>query len=72
MKIEIEHPGIMLKEDFLDDLGVKLGSFARAIGVDRAAIKHRRKACHHSRHGTSVRLIFQYERMFLAQSAKRL
>ena len=37
--IEIEHPGIMLKEDFLDDLGVKPGSFARAIGVDRAAIK---------------------------------
>ena len=29
----------MLKEDFLDDLGVKPGSFARAIGVDRAAIK---------------------------------
>ncbi len=37
--IEIEHPGIMLKQDFLDDLGVKPGSFARAIGVDRAAIK---------------------------------
>ncbi len=37
--IEIEHPGIMLKEDFLDDLGIKQGSFAKAIGVDRAAIK---------------------------------
>ena len=37
--IDIEHPGIMLKEDFLDDLGVKPGTFARAIGVDRAAIK---------------------------------
>jgi len=37
--IEIEHPGIMLKEDFLEDLGIKPGSFARAIGVDRAAIK---------------------------------
>ena len=37
--IPIEHPGVMLKEDFLDDLGVKPGSFARAIGVDRAAIK---------------------------------
>ena len=37
--IEIEHPGIMLKEDFLDDLGIKPGSFAKAIGVDRAAIK---------------------------------
>ncbi len=37
--IEIEHPGIMLKEDFLDDLGIKPGTFARAIGVDRTAIK---------------------------------
>ena len=37
--INIEHPGVMLKEDFLDDLGVKPGTFARAIGVDRAAIK---------------------------------
>ncbi len=38
--IEIEHPGVMLKEDFLDDLGIKPGTFARAIGVDRAAIKN--------------------------------
>ena len=37
--IEVEHPGIMLKEDFLDDLGIKPGTFAKAIGVDRAAIK---------------------------------
>lgn len=39
-KIEFEHHGIMLKEDFLDDLGVKPGTFAKAIGVDRAAIKN--------------------------------
>ena len=37
--IDIEHPGVMLKEDFLDDLGIKPGQFAQAIGVDRAAIK---------------------------------
>lgn len=37
--IEIEHPGMMLKEDFLDDLNIKPGAFAKAIGVDRAAIK---------------------------------
>lgn len=37
--IEIEHPGIMLKEDFLEDLGIKPGTFAKAIGVDRASIK---------------------------------
>ena len=37
--IEIEHPGVMLKEDFLEDLGIKSGAFARAIGVDRTAIK---------------------------------
>ncbi|GJQ58788.1 MAG: addiction module antidote protein, HigA family [Candidatus Scalindua sp. AMX11] len=38
--IEIEHPGVMLKEDFLDDLGIKPGTFAKAIGVDRTAIKN--------------------------------
>ncbi len=38
--IEIEHPGIMLKEDFLDDLGIKPGTFARAINVDRTAVKN--------------------------------
>ena len=38
--IYIEHPGIMLKEDFLDDLNVRPGTFAKAIGVDRAAIKN--------------------------------
>ena len=37
--IEIEHPGAMLKEDFLEDLGIKPGAFAKAIGVDRTAIK---------------------------------
>lgn len=37
--IDIEHPGVMLKEDFLDDLGIKPGTFAKAIDVDRAAIK---------------------------------
>lgn len=38
--IPIDHPGTMLKEDFLDDLGVKPGTLARAIGVDRTAIKN--------------------------------
>lgn len=38
--IEIEHPGIMLKEDFLDDLEIKPGTFAKAIDVDRSAIKN--------------------------------
>lgn len=38
--IKIEHPGVMLKEDFLDDLGIKPGTFAKAIGVDRSAIKN--------------------------------
>jgi antitoxin HigA-1 len=37
--IEIEHPGIMLKEDFLDDMNIKPGTFAKAIGVDRTAVK---------------------------------
>lgn len=39
-QITIEHPGIMLKEDFLDDMGIKPGTFAKAIGVDRSAIKN--------------------------------
>jgi addiction module HigA family antidote len=38
--IEIEHPGVMLKEDFLDDLEIAPGAFAKAIGVDRSAIKN--------------------------------
>ena len=32
------HPGIALKEDFLDDLNIKPGTLARAIDVDRTAI----------------------------------
>jgi antitoxin HigA-1 len=38
--IEIEHPGTLLKEDFLDDLGIKPGTLASSIGVDRTAIKN--------------------------------
>jgi addiction module HigA family antidote len=38
--IKIEHPGIMLKEDFLDDMGIKSGTFAKAIGVDCSGIKN--------------------------------
>ncbi len=38
--LKIEHPGTMLKEDFLDDMNIKPGAFAKAIGVDRAAIKN--------------------------------
>jgi addiction module HigA family antidote len=38
--IEVEHPGLMLKEDFLDDLGIKPGALAGAIGVDRTAIRN--------------------------------
>lgn len=38
--IEIEHPGVMLKEDFLDGLGIRSGALAAAIKIDRAAIKN--------------------------------
>ena len=37
--IRPQHPGLALKEDFLDDLKIKPGTLAKAIGVDRAAIK---------------------------------
>ena len=38
--LKIEHPGVILKEDFLDGLGIAPGAFAKAIGVDRSAIKN--------------------------------
>ena len=38
--IEIEHPGTLLKEAFLDDMALKPGTLASAIGVDRTAIKN--------------------------------
>ena len=38
--IEIEPPGVMLKEDFLDAFNVRPGALAAAIHVDRAAIKN--------------------------------
>lgn len=37
--IDIDPPGVLLKEDFLDDLGIRPGTLAAAIKVDRAAIK---------------------------------
>ena len=36
--IKIEHPGILLKEDFLNDLGIKPATLAKAIGKDKSAI----------------------------------
>jgi len=38
--IELEHPDVLLQEDFLDDLGIKPGTLAGSIGVDRTAIKN--------------------------------
>lgn len=38
--IEIEHPGEMLREDFLEGLNIRSATLANAIGVDRAAIKN--------------------------------
>ena len=37
--IPLTHPGLVLKRDFLDDLDIKPGTLARAVGVDRAAIR---------------------------------
>jgi len=37
-KIQPTHPGIILKEEFLDPLGIKRGTLARHIGVDRSRI----------------------------------
>lgn len=38
--IEIESPGVMLKEDFLDALNIRPAQIANAIHTDRAAIKN--------------------------------
>ncbi len=36
--IPMEHPGILLKEEFLDDYGISISALAKAIGVTRARI----------------------------------
>ncbi len=36
--IELTHPGIMLKEDFLGEMDIRPSALAKGIGVDRAAI----------------------------------
>lgn len=36
--IELTHPGLLLKEDFLDEMGIRPATLAKAIGVDRASI----------------------------------
>lgn len=33
------HPGAILKREWLDEMGIKPGTLARLIGVDRARIK---------------------------------
>ena len=37
--IPLEHPGLMLKEDYLDDLGIKPGTLARHLNTDRSNIR---------------------------------
>jgi addiction module HigA family antidote len=34
------HPGIILKEEFLDELGLSVSKLSQAIGVDRSRIHH--------------------------------
>lgn len=38
-KTHFSHPGVLLRDEFLAPLGIKPGSLARAIGVDRARVK---------------------------------
>ena len=37
--IEIEHPGVMLKEDFLNDLGVRPGTLAAPLHEEGSVIR---------------------------------
>ncbi len=39
-KTHFSHPGTILKEEFLDELNLKPGTLAEAIGVDRTRIKN--------------------------------
>jgi addiction module HigA family antidote len=38
-RTHFSHPGAILKREFLDELGLRPGTLARKIGVDRARIK---------------------------------
>ena len=38
-KTHFSHPGAILKREFLDEVKLRPGTLARAIGVDRARIK---------------------------------
>ena len=36
--IQMEHPGILLKEEFLDEIGLSVSALAKAIGITRSRI----------------------------------
>jgi addiction module HigA family antidote len=36
--LTVDHPGLLLKEDFLADMGIKPATLARAIGVTRSTV----------------------------------
>lgn len=55
-KIQPTHPGLILKEEFLDPLGIKPGSFAVMIDVDRSRINKICKGERDMTADTSLRL----------------
>ncbi|HZK82310.1 MAG TPA: HigA family addiction module antitoxin [Humisphaera sp.] len=38
-KTHFSHPGAILKREFLDEIGLRPGTLARLIGVDRSRVK---------------------------------
>ncbi len=68
------HPGEILREEFLEPLGISQNRLAREIGVRRPAHKRDRsgEAGGHRRHGPATRPLFRNDRRLLDGSANGL
>ena len=55
------HPGILLKEEFLDPIGLRPGTLARALGVSRDRISEITKAARDITPDTALRLSAFFE-----------
>ncbi len=61
------HPGEVLREEFLDPLGLSAGRVAKACGVPRTRDRahRRRRDRDHRRHGGSARPLLRHDRGIL-------
>ena len=58
--IPLPHPGTVLKDEFLDPMGVSVYALAKAIGVPRSRIN---EICH-GRQGITARIALRLGRFF--------